>query len=134
MDEQFKFRAWDKKLNKFFDPKDWDDCDLFMSVTLEELTRANGRWILIQYTGQKDNLGNEIYVGSGGEFGVWGHFCVRFGVIEPECHIGFYVEWENNDFNPIILDCISFGMDFSKNIYEDPDLRRIFVHKKPKFE
>jgi len=61
---QLKFRHWDKKEKKYFDPKDWDvdsDIDFFEAVTLEEANNPDGRWVNECYINLQDTNGKDIY-------------------------------------------------------------------------
>lgn len=110
MNREIKFRAWNKKLNKFANDWTWNDVDGVLTPYHEDC-------VLMQFTGLHDKNGKEIYEGD-----------IVHDVSDSD--LTFEVKWDEeragyympNDFDEEYTFSISHPtLEIIGNIYENPD-------------
>ncbi len=112
---EYKFRAWDKKINKMFYS---DDCFFsFINGNFIERDGENGSdkdsQIVMQCTGLKDKNGKEIYEGD---------IAYKNMCLDVSYHKGSYCVWyTNNWFALNEIFCLK-EIEIMGNIYENPEL------------
>ena len=128
MSREIRFRAWDKKSQKFRGINGTRDlfsirCDGFISED----------YLLMQFTGLTDKNGVEIYEGDVLDLGMTVNGCNLFIVVWDESRIGWSVkynvkmntprnyEYDINDFFRIDENTDE-GIEVIGNIYENPEL------------
>lgn len=139
---EIKFRAWDKENKRYvyiadesndtaiwFDENGWYVVSTFTGSLLEMFNDNNG--ILEMSTGLYDKNGKEIYEGSGGVHNEFGAYYIKYGMYrEPTnggIHHGYYVKFIDRKRNRMFRKDLGYWarirtLDFSKNIYENPEL------------
>ncbi len=115
---RFKFRAWDKPLEKYIDFKEFRFMNVeftFNPITKEaEIEYDKERYIVEQCTGLKDKNGKLIYEGD---------------IIKAKDNLSWVVVFKNGCFfgklgtryEPV-FDLVNYGFEVIGNIYENPEL------------
>ncbi|ERI10852.1 YopX family protein [Aneurinibacillus aneurinilyticus] len=107
---EIKFRAWDKNLERLYNPD-------YVQEYFHEIVSDNKRFTLLQYTGLKDKNGKDIFEGDILEYKKLSFH--EDGVERGHVWYNEYAEWSVNNW---LLNRIYRRAEVIGNIFEHPEL------------